>query len=444
MTNFGPVGSFSGLNTALRGVLAQQRALDVTGHNISNVDTDGYSRQEAVLAAAAALDIVGGQIGQGVNVSEYRRLRNDFLDLQWRTQNTSLGNSGTQSSKLSAVEAAFNDTTEAGLGAQLSAFYSAWSDLAANPESGAARTALYGRAQTLISTLHALDQTLTTIDGQVTGEVASLLAPGGDVDKIAQEINALNVKINHSLLSGESPNDLLDRRDQLLDTLSSYGSVSISVPDGNRPGFVRVMFAGQATPLVDSAILPPVTVPAPGSLTTPGGRLGGLLDAGTAIASYRTLLDGVASQLVTQVNAQHAAPAFFDGAGTTAATIAFGAGLTSASVITAGTGAAGDNSIALAIAAQRSSSGTNPTTSWTALLSQIGTDISAVDSQNRTATQVLASLSSQRSATNGVSLDEEMSNMLRFQRGYQAAARALTAMDENLDVLINRTGRVGL
>ena len=444
MTTFGSVGSFSGLNTALRGVLAQQRSLDVTGHNIANVDTIGYSRQEAVLAAASALNVVGGQIGQGVNVSEYRRLRNEFLDLQWRTQNTSLGNSGTQSSKMQAIESAFNDTSEAGLGKQLSEFYSAWSDLAANPESTSARTALYGKTQTLMSTLHALDQTLTNVDNQVTNEISTLLAPNGEIDKIAQEINTLNVKINHSLLSGESPNDLLDRRDQLLDNLSSYGTVSINVPDTSRPGFVQVTFADQATPLVDTASGTPVTLPTPAALTTPGGRLGGLIAAGDAIDDYRTMLDGLASQLVTQVNGQHGTPAFFDGTGTTAATIAFGSGLTGPSTIVAGTGAAGDNSIALAIAGQRSSTGANPTTSWTSLLSRIGTDISAADSKTKTSSQVLSSLTSQRSATSGVSLDEEMANMLRFQRGYQAAARALTAMDQNLEILINRTGRVGL
>ena len=130
--------------------------------------------------------------------------------------------------------------------------------------------------------------------------------------------------------------------------------------------------------------------------------------------------------------------------GTTAATVALGAGLTGPSTIVAGSGAAGDNSIALAIAAQRSSGGSNPTTAWASLLTQIGSDIADQRATSLTAERVLDSLTAQRLSTSGVSLDEEMTNMMRFQRGYQAAARALNAMDDNLDLLINRTGRVGL
>mgnify|MGYP002684968605 CR=1 FL=1 len=111
------VGSFSGLNTALKGVLAQQRALDVTGHNIANVETQGYSRQEAVLTAARALELhagqlqngAGGQIGQGVEVAAYRRMRNDFLDLQWRGQQMSAGDADAKASKLQQIEAAISD-----------------------------------------------------------------------------------------------------------------------------------------------------------------------------------------------------------------------------------------------------------------------------------------------------------------------------------------------
>jgi flagellar hook-associated protein 1 FlgK len=446
------VGAFSGLNTALKGVLAQQRALDTTGHNIANVETQGYSRQEAVLTAARALQLNNGQvysgasaqIGQGVEVAEYRRLRNDFLDLQWRAQNMNGGEADARASKLMQVEAAINDSSESGLSKQLSAFYNAWSDLAANPESPAARTALYGKAQTLMAGIHSLDQTLANVDAQATNEVATLLSAGGKIEQIARELNTLNEAINRSLIVNDSPNDLMDRRDLLLDQLSAYGKVSTSVPNPAKPGYVTVIFAGAATPLVDNSSATPVTVPTPGSLSSPGGRLEGLQGASTAITSYRASLDALANHLVTQVNAEHTTPAFFLAGGTTAATIAFGVGLTGPADIVAGSGASGDNSIALAIAAQRSSSGTNPTTDWTSLLAQVGSDLADQKASSLTAQRVLDSLTAQRTSTQGVSLDEEMTNMMRFQRGYQAAARSLTAMDENLDILINRTGRVGL
>ena len=447
------VPSFSGLGIALRGVLAQQRALDVTGHNIANVETPGYSRQEAVLTAATALQLHDGQtaygnsaqLGQGVEVQEYRRLRDDFLDLQWRAQQMNGGEADAQATKLMQIEAAFADSTDSGLGKQLSNFYSAWSDLAANPESTSARTALFAKAQTLISGIRALDQHLTDVSGATTSELNSLIGAGGRIDQIAREVKDLNDAINASIVRGEQPNDLKDRRDTLLDELSQYGSVSLSVPDGTKPGFVRVMFAGASTALVDNASATPVTLPTVGTISaTPGGKIEGLQAVNTAIGTYRTMLDTVASRLVSQVNAQHGTPAFFLAGGTTAATIALGAGLTGPSTIVAGSGNAGDNSIALAIAGQRSSSGTNPITDWTALISKIGSDLAEQKASSLTAQRVLDSLTQQRASTHGVSLDEEMTNMMRFQRGYQAAARALTAMDENLDILINRTGRVGL
>src|SRR5204862_2425667 len=94
-----PVSTFFGLQTTLRGLLAQQRALDVTSHNVANANTEGYSRQEAVLEPTAALDLhtgalidgAGGQLGSGVDVGTYRRIRDVFLDLQYRAQNMSLG-----------------------------------------------------------------------------------------------------------------------------------------------------------------------------------------------------------------------------------------------------------------------------------------------------------------------------------------------------------------
>lgn len=451
------VPAFSGLTTALRGVISQQRALDVTGHNIANVETKGYSRQEAVLGATNPLlldagQIVGGygaQLGQGVDVLEFRRLRDDFLDLQWRGQNGAFGEADTLASRLRQVESSVNDTTSSGISAQLNAFYNGWGDLAAHPESAAARTVLYGNAQNLIGGLRGLDAALTTLSGQATSAIADTLAAGGPIDKIAQELRQLNDGINQAQIAGIQPNDLLDRRDLLLDQLSQYGSVSTSVPDTTRPGHMRVIFAGQSAPLVDNDAPVPITLPTPASIappaTPPGGRLSGLLQTGAAIADYRTQLDTLAARLVSQVNGQHGAPPFFDPAGTTAATIALGAAITGPQAILAGaSGAPGDNSIALAISQQRSSTGANPTTDWATLLARVGSDVNIQQVNTQTSQRVLDSITAQRTSQSGVSLDEEMANMLRFQRGYQASARALTTMDENLDILINRTGRVGL
>src|SRR5215208_2630052 len=107
-----PISSFYGLQTSLRGLLAQQRAMDTTGHNIANASTEGYSRQEAVMAAAPALVVpqgaiqsgAGAHIGAGVDITAFRRVRDTFLDLQFRAQATRLGDAATRSAGLDRAE----------------------------------------------------------------------------------------------------------------------------------------------------------------------------------------------------------------------------------------------------------------------------------------------------------------------------------------------------
>jgi flagellar hook-associated protein 1 len=124
--------------------------------------------------------------------------------------------------------------------------------------------------------------------------------------------------------------------------------------------------------------------------------------------------------------------------GTTAATISVPAG----TVVSPGaTSATGDNTVARAVAALR---GSTTDKTYADLVTRMGSDASDASRRADTATQLAGAADERRQSVNGVSMDEEMTNLVRFQRGYQAASRALSTMDEALDVLINRTGRVGL
>jgi flagellar hook-associated protein 1 FlgK len=441
------VSTFNGLNIALRGLLAQQRALDVTSHNIANAETPGYSRQEAVLATPPALNLgysgqldgVGAQLGQGVDVLEYRRLRDNFLDVQWRAQNMTLGGQQATADRLGQAEDVLADGTDASLGSMLDKFWSAWQTLANNPEAPSAKTAVTGAAQTLIARFKSLSSDLGQIATQATAEVTDTLGPQGPVQAIATELGKLNQLISSQTKNNVQPNDLLDRRDQLLDQLSSYGQVSVT-PDatpGNE-GMVTVSFGGATTPLVQAGT---ATVPTAAQLNNPGGRLGALLQIAApltatppgTVAGYQATLDNLAASLVTSVNAVHPT-AFLSG--TDVASLAL-----TGNPPAAGTGAAGDNSVATAIARLR---GTAIDQGYAGLVQQIGGDSANASAAAATADQVVSALTERRQSVAGVSMDEEMTNMVRFQRGYQAAARALTTMDDVLDTLINRTGRVGL
>jgi flagellar hook-associated protein 1 FlgK len=436
-----PISTFMGLQTSLRGLLAEQRALDVTSHNIANANTVGYTRQEAQMQATDALAVPpAGLLGTGVDVVAYKRIRDTFLDLQYRAQNMQVGYGTTRTDALDQAEMQLSEPSDNGIGERLNQFWSSWSDLANAPENGAAKGALIENARTLASAINALDAGFKTVITQSAQELSVLTSNGGELEGITRELASLNGAIKSSQNVGAQPNDLLDRRDVLLDKLSTLAQVSVA---DNGAGSIKVTLGGAAAPLVDGAT---VTWPAPAMLT-PNGKIGALMDAASStgtVASYRTDLATFAAALKTQVNAIYnpTATAGADFFAYNAATATLSV-IPTAATVTAGAGASGGNAAALALAELRGKPGT-PDDLYSKLVTRIGTQVADARRTTINATALSSSIEDRRQSTAGVSLDEEMTNLIRFQRGYQAAARAMTSTDTLLDTLINRTGRVGL
>jgi flagellar hook-associated protein 1 FlgK len=436
-----PIPTLQGLQTALSGLIANQEAIDTTGHNITNANTPGYSRQTAVLqtntplpiAAMSPLTGAGGQMGTGVSVTTFTRIRNSYLDAQYRTQSSALGSASTQTSELQQAQSAFDEPSTSGISSQLSAFWSSWSSLANSPSSEAAREGVVSKGAQLATTLNQLSGQIATVAAQATQQYSSITGPTGEVQDAANQIAQLNHQIKLSEQAGQQPNDLLDRRDQLLDKLSALANVTVTkAADGTD----TVTFGDAATPLVEGS-----TVAWPQALTkAAGGQLGALLGLsgpGGALASYQSALDEVASALSSTVNALHTATPFFTGA--TAATIKVA--VAPAEVQTSSTAAPGGNDVAQAIAALR---GGTADRRYAGLIAQVGSDVqTALDNQS-TSQAVVSAIGNQRQSVSGVSLDEEMTNLISYQRGYEASARTLTAMDQMLETLINHTGMAGL
>ena len=440
------ISSFYGLQTSLRGLLAQQRALDTTGHNIANASTAGYSRQEAVMAAAPALVIpqgavqggAGAHIGAGVDVLAYRRVRDTFLDLQYRAQATRLGDEAGRAQGLDRAELALAEPSDNGINKQLSEFWSAWADLANAADDPAARTSLLETADSLANAFAIVDSQLELVGQQAADEYATLTAAGGEIDQMGQEVAALNDTIKRFVTAGDSPNDLMDQRDQLLDKLASYGTTSVvRNPDGS----VDVTFGGAAAPMVDAAGYHAEPLGA-----SPGGRLGALKDLSTVpgglIDSYRAELGAVAETLASAVNAIH--PGFFGvshapPASYGAATLTVVA--TDATLLAGTSPGASANERARAVSEL---SGKGPDDAYNAFISRVGSEVREAGRNEANAQALTDAVQDRRESVAGVSLDEEMGNLVRFQRAYQASSRAMSTMDEMLDVLINRTGRVGL
>ena len=434
------IPTLQGLQTTLSGLLAAQQAIDVTGENITNVDTPGYSRQVAVLQTSEPLHIAslspegqGGQLGTGVSVTAFTRIRNEYLDAQYRAQNAALGSSSTQANALTQAQSAFDEPSSSGIASQLSAFWSAWSGLSNDPTSEAAKVAVVTAGKQLAGTLKEVDAQLQGIEAQSAQQFNAIAGAHGELQSDASQIAQLNEQIKLSLQAKQQPNELEDRRDLLLDKVSELGHISVTKEND---GTDTVTFGDAAEPLVKGS-----AVDWPQAITTAtGGKLGALLESASAtgpIAGYRNALNGVAATLAESVNSLHTATPFFTGK--TAATLTVA--VAPAEVQTAKPGNAGGNEVALAIAALR---GGGAEQQYASLIAQVGTAVKTVTSTSANDKAVVTALSAQRQSVSGVSLDEEMTNLVTYQRGYEASARALTATDEMLSTLIEHTGAVGL
>jgi flagellar hook-associated protein 1 FlgK len=483
------ISTFNGLNIALRGLLAQQRALDVTTHNIANANTEGYSRQEAVLEAADPISNVSvwgmvfpGQIGQGVTVDSYRRIRDVFNDAQLRDSLSKQASEDVRYRELHGISLTMPEPSDQGLQALMQKFFDAWHDVSNAPENLAARQALAQSGQSLTTAFNEASASLTSMR---TNDNAEIDAHVAEINTITTQIAQLNVQIGQLTLAGaetdlttgkvktpgQVPNDLLDTRDKLLDDLSKLANItSVTYDDQNRAtvvvaGTTLVAPGAGATTLTHAAV---DTAFGSGNLTA--GKLYGLEDAWTNMldesvpTSYAAQLNVLAQSLHDAVNTQHALGSdlggaagglFFDFTSATAppgaaARLTMAAGIMAdptkiaAAASGEGPGSAGNANAMIALQEAVTTGATTFKDYYNGLQSSLGTATQGASRNMGAQDIVVNGLSDRRASSSGVSLDEEMSNMIKFQHAYSAAARVLSAMDDNLNRLINSTGRVGL
>ncbi|HEX8941064.1 MAG TPA: flagellar hook-associated protein FlgK [Candidatus Limnocylindrales bacterium] len=462
-----------GLNTALSALRAAQTQLDVSAHNTANANTPGYSRQRVELIAGEPYSYpafnrsgLPGQIGTGVTVAQIQRVRDAFLDGQLREQLGLQGQWQTRSDELAKVETILPEPASSGLGSALSTFWNAWQDVATDPSSTAARTALLEQAATLAQRFGSAAGQLKSLIGGQDYQVGQQVA---SVNDLAARIASLNAQIQRVAVTGDQPNDLADQRDQLLAQLSTILPVDVQ-PQAD--GTVNVLVGG--TDLVSGLRARAVTT-APDAVghAVPTWSSGGAVELGdgrlaqyvalrdTVLPGYLAQLNTLAKGIADAVNGLHqsgvdesgaAGLAFFTYAtGDEAASLAVNAAVAADPTKVAAATAAnqpGDGGQAGAIADLRSAllfgSGTQSATDFYAgLVGRVGSDTRQAADMATNQGLVVDHLQQLQQSTSGVSLDEEAADMIRFQHAYQAAARVITAMDEMLDQLVNRTGLVG-
>jgi flagellar hook-associated protein 1 FlgK len=315
------------LNTSISGLLAFQRALDTTSHNISNVNTVGYSRQIAEMATRQAQQSGSGWVGNGVDVTTVKRAYDDFLATQTRTSSSSFQQADAFATQAGRLNNLFGDSST-GMTASLQKFINAVQSVADTPTSIPARQTLLSEAESLAQRLQSYDTSLRGFDAQANAQLDS---EASQITAIAKSVAKLNSEISNSYArSGQPPNDLMDQRDQLLDQLATHVNVNVVKQSDNTVS----VFIGNGQPLVVGQVAANLATTADPfdatrkvmSFQTPsgsvdissslsGGTLGGTLDfRNQMLDPARNSLGRLAVGLTEVMNAQHNAGMDLNGA----------------------------------------------------------------------------------------------------------------------------------
>jgi len=455
------------LDTGIRGLRSFQIALSVTSHNVTNASTEGYTRQRAELNPTLPLPHIPGQIGTGVEVVSVERLRMATLDATIRSEMSQLGRWDQAQSSTGVLETMFGDPTNGSIGNALTEFWNSWHDLTTAPGDQGARSVVLQRALSLVDTLRDASSRLDRLN---TGLNQSLDASIADGNSYISGIALLNQEISRAELTGQKANDLRDRRDLLIEKLSDLTDVTV-VEQAN--GMLDIDVGG--TTLVsgiNATLLSGVMNAGTGHvevrvgaalLPFTSGRFQGFTESFATLDATRASLNQLAGTLITEVNAVHAAGydltnatgvnffTYSGVAGEEAQSIDLDAAVkTNPSKIAASDSGpptpVGNSGNALTLALLRDKKVIGGAT----LNENFGNIILTLGAKAREANQrqedyqfAVQAVVEQREAISGVNMDEEIANMLNFQRAYQAASRVITTVDEMMDRIINHTGRVG-
>ena len=455
------------LQVAKSGLLAHQLAMEVTGHNIANASTDGYSRQRAELVPGVPLRMPEGLLGTGVRVADITRARNELLDGVFRRESSLFHGFQTRSDVLSSVEAVFTEPTELGLAATLDAFWNAWGDLSNDPSSTTARQLVVSAGEQLADHLRRTTAAIDVAGGRVAAQLGDEV---GEVNRLLEEVADLNRQISSAARSARSAPDLADRRDLLLDRLATYVPVEVTPRD---TGAVGVVINGVS--VVEGVVFEQLAVSSAGgvwSLETSGGTTLGVRTGsmGAAVevlnadfALFRTQLDELAQGIVERVNAVHVTGTnplggtgvnFFEDYGdpttVTAQNFALDAAvLADPQAVSAGTGdgggnyQAGANDVALALADLRNVTtggvldGRSINGAYRDLASAVGLAAGSALSSTASHDVLRVAADERRQSVFGVATDEELIKVVQFQAGYTAAARVVTVVDEMYQTLLS-------
>lgn len=481
--------TFYGLEIGKKALNAGQLGLDITGQNMANIHTEGYARQrleqssDATATAGVYIyaDPVKAKISEGVNVTGVTQIRNQFLDMRYYKGNAEFNKYDTALTGLTDLEYIIDEGTTDGLGTRLADFIAKLHDMSGDSAGIETANILRTSAQKLTQVLNQSAEQLEEVKNQQMSELGINIA---DVNTILDKINNANIQIRNEKLQGNTPNELLDLRNKYLDDLSAYTGItiepktdgSLSVLSGGTylidatTNTVNKLSISTASGSVDILNSDGTELPIKDGILK--GHLFMLNGAGTVggddeslfrgIKYYENSLNSFAKSFADTLNTLNGVngttkPLFSGDAlgNITAGTIKISdqwvadCGYISTTSSITGAGTNKNDNILLMLKAMENDTAITPsyTGSYeefiTSLNGELGVDVDYHKDMTDSNKSIKASLEKQRESVMGVNLDEEGANLIKYNKAYSAAARFMTALDEALDVIINKLGTVG-
>lgn len=464
-------GLFSSLNSAVMALNAHSRAIETTGKNLSNVNNTSYARQRVIYGDRGTIVTPDGAESLGIEALGVEQLRDSLMDRQVMRESALSSSFTTEQGGYQRAQAALGQSIDraastdtggsSGIAAALDQFFNAFQSFAIRPTDAGERQSLLQKAAILTDRITLTDQRLVQVQADLDAQIANNVS---DVNRLLTTIADLNGQIGRFEINAEgSAVDLRDQRQARLEDLAAILPIELQDISGGQVRVVAKDASGGDVVLIDfnqvfgAAAFDGTQLTAGDPATVIGLSSGSIKGAITArdgaIATLRTDLDLLTRQLVTSVNEVYnptgSTGDFFVASGLTAGTIALDSSVSVASLKASDGGEAGDNSVAVAISRIGSRAFSTADGDlidgtcggfFSQAVSKLGQALAGANARVDDQANIERLVRSQRDSVSGVSLDEEMADLMKYQRAFQASSRVFATVDELLDVVVNRLG----
>ncbi len=444
------------LDITSKSLLSYQRALDVTAHNISNVNSEHYSRQRVLFSTERPDKIGNLSIGSGVKIDDVERVKNQILDLQLTKYNQDYAYSSERASILKNLETLYAEPSELGLSTLINKFFDSWDKLSVDPTSIPLRNDIVNSAQKLSQQLYNIQSGYDKVKSDIKSQAQDTVSL---INSYTKQLYEINKEIYTSGAVGRGTNDLLDERDKIIQQLSELVNVNVNYGE---EGTANVSIGGSFA--VDRKVYTTYVLneengklvmrpdAESGAVSLQGGKLKAYSDIfGKIIPDHKAKLDTIAQTIMNEVNAVHKTGYSIHSTPQTG--IDFFSSYQNGNlkinsdilndvkmIAVSADGTNGNNEIALQLSAIKSKQLINGLTisqKYSQDVSEMGNDIKAYEDSAAAVDLVVQKLKQQKAEYSGVSVDEEMVNVIKFQRSYNAAAKLIQVADQVFQTLID-------